>query len=116
MTEEKRLGGGGELFRGLSPGRPPAELGARVLSVAAEALVMERDLWARLWSSRPARLGWAAAVVLLIGAHLAVTPMMGTAVRPAAGNTVIVRGALDGELEEIVRLPHIDLAALSGLP
>ena len=116
MTEERRPEEGDGLFRDLHPERPPAELRTRALTAAAEALERESNIWTRLWSSRPVRLAWAAAVVLLIGGHLAVAPLTRTAVGPGTRDTGFLMAALDSELQEIVNLPHIDQAALSGLP
>jgi hypothetical protein len=91
-------------------------LRASVLSAATAALREEQDVWERLWHSRSLRLGWAAALVLLIGSHLAITPLTRKGVEPAAADTVFSMGSLDSELQEIVRLPRIDQAALIGLP
>ena len=116
MTDEKRLHEDGDLFRDLLPGRAPEELRARVLSAVTEVMSRERDVWTRLWSSRPIRLAWAAAVALLIGGHLAVAPLTRTVAGPGTRDTGYLMAALDSELQEIVNLPHIDQAALSGLP
>ena len=74
------------LFDGLEPAPPPAELRSRALNAARarSALQSGADLWSRLWNHRGLRLAWAAAVVVLLAGHLAVSsPSLGPVVDPA---------------------------------
>jgi len=69
-------------FSGLEPPAPPAALRGQVLKSTRDALAREvgRDVWTRIWESRPLRLAWAAATLLLVAAHLVVsarTPLAG---------------------------------------
>ncbi|HQR66777.1 MAG TPA: hypothetical protein PLB02_05235, partial [Thermoanaerobaculia bacterium] len=50
-------------FSGLEASGPPPDLREKVLAVAREALAEEagRDVWTRIWESRPLRVAWAAA-------------------------------------------------------
>ena len=91
------------LFSALTPPAPPSDLRRRVLAAARTAASIAAhgpDVWDRLWTSRPARLAWAVAVVALAIGHLAVS---GRAPRSPAENAVPVATiATDrGELAEV---------------
>ena len=64
-----------QMFSTLQPPDPQSVLRRRVLVAARAALTDERapDFWDRLWTSRPARLAWAAAVLGLAVGHLALS-------------------------------------------
>jgi hypothetical protein len=104
------------LLGGLVPPEPPRELQGRVVRKATEALGREahRDIWTRLWESRPLRLAWAGTVLLFL---------IGNGVLPARGRTRSVQAVTPrapavsspgDELNSIARLPRIDLATLPG--
>jgi hypothetical protein len=96
----------GAPFSGLESPAPPPALRGRVLMLAREELARAEapDVWTRIWESRPLRAAWAAATLLLVAAHVAVT------VRPPA------RG---GRAPAPVAAPASDsaseLAAVAGL-
>ncbi len=100
------------LLGGLVPPEPPGELHGEVMQAAVAALAREapRDLWTRLWESRPLRLAWAAVVLLLL---------LGNLVAPRATSTFRMRGiapaAAADELDSIARLPRIDLETLPSI-
>lgn len=93
-------------FSGLREEKPPEELRSRVLQAAGEALRTEAapDFWAAIWESRPARLAWSTAVVLLAVSHLMVpgerTPRM-------ARSTAVE----NEELRAVTALPRLSLDA-----
>ena len=96
------------LFSTLQPPDPPSVLRRRVLVAARAALTDGRapDFWDRLWTSRPARLAWAAAVLGLAIGHLAISgrdprQLAETAV-PVASITVN-----HGELAELADLGRL---------
>ncbi len=66
------------LLEGLRPAEAPSALRARALRAAADAGREEPEgdpgRWERAWQSRPLRLSWLAAVMLLTALHLAITP------------------------------------------
>ncbi len=100
------------LLGGLVPPEPPGELHGDVMRAATAALAREapRDLWTRLWESRPLRLAWAAGVLLLLLANALV---------PRAASFSGMRGpapaAAADELDSIARLPRIDLDTLPSI-
>jgi len=77
-----------EPFGDLRPPKAPPALRQRVLQAAHRAARAEPEpsLTERLWRSRPLRLAWAAAVVLLLSAHLSLQFSHGEAPREAVGN------------------------------
>jgi hypothetical protein len=93
-------------FSGLREGQPPEELRSRVLQAAGEAFRTEAapDFWTAIWESRPARLAWSTAVVLLAVSHLMVpgesTPRM-------ARSTAVE----NEELRAVTALPRLSLDA-----
>ena len=72
------------LLQGLTPPAPDETIRERVLMPARLALEAPAppDRWRRLWESRPLRLAWATAVLLLVAAHVLVVPKRAA---PAAG-------------------------------
>jgi hypothetical protein len=93
-------------FSGLEPPVPPPTLRARVLKSARETLEREaaRDIWTRVWESRPLRVAWAAATLILLAAHLAVPA------RPPARDRGASEPAAAPEFD-----PGGELAAVAGL-
>jgi hypothetical protein len=101
-------------FAGLTPPDPPAEMREKVLAVARRALAREAvpDVWTRIWESRPLRIAWAVAAVLLVIANV------GISMRRPSGRAVVSRTeARTGaeaereaarELAAVVALPPID--------
>jgi hypothetical protein len=101
------------LLGDLDTPEPPSELRNMVLQATAETLnrAPATDIWTRIWESRPLRLAWVATVSVLIAGHLAVTvvqPQPEQAALTASNSTEI-----DQELNEIVQLPRLRLAARS---
>jgi len=89
---------------------PPAGLRARSLAAARLAMAQPAprpDRWTRLWQSRAARLAWAAAVVVLVLGHVALSmPPHPTTVRP--GTSLLLAGSIpDLELAATVTLPRL---------
>ena len=110
MTDDRPRG---PLFPGLRPPAPPPELRRKVLRTAAEALAAEptRDIWTRVWESRPLRLAWAASVLILLAGHLLVSahaPWRGAARSHPSAETSREAGR---ELATVVTLPPIDETA-----
>lgn len=101
------------LLRGLEPPALPAHFKEDALAAAhaAFAAATPPDVWARLLSSRVARLAWAASVAGLAVAH-AFLPRGGQPEAPAAAATVT---RPDPELASTTRLPRIDEHALPPL-
>lgn len=98
-------------FAGLTPPGPPAELREMALALAREAFAREstRDVWTRIWESRPLRLAWAAAAALLVMANVGISVS-----RPPGGAVVSRTGARAGS--EAEREAARELAALVALP
>lgn len=94
------------LFSTLQPPDPPSELRCRVLAAAALTGGRAPDVWDRLWTSRPARLAWAAAVLGLAIGHLAIS---GRNPRPPAETAVPVASIAvnRGELAELAELGRL---------
>lgn len=94
------------LLKGLAPPPPEGPLRERTLAKAALALEAPapRDRWREAWESRPLRLAWATAVLLLVATHVFLVPK-----RPAPDANV-VRGT------DLPGTPGEDAAALLVLP
>jgi hypothetical protein len=97
------------LPRDVQPPGPPPELRERVLTAARAAAATDQGagLWHRLWTSRPLRLAWAAAVVGLIIGHSLIGPNGPKA--PPAGPALPVAAAAGnaGELAEVAALGRL---------
>jgi hypothetical protein len=110
------------LFPGLSVPEPPEDLRPQVLSRTRQALERRprRDLWARLWESRQARLAWGASVLALAVCHVVVP--VGDAGPARQPSTLAWTGSDDHEeLTVIADLPRLSfdarpLAASTGTP
>ena len=80
-----------------------------MLRRASEALAREavRDVWTRLWESRPLRVAWASAVVVLVICHIGVTELRS---RRASATKQTAQSAREGngELAAIGHLPRLD--------
>lgn len=92
----------------LIPPQAPPELRQRVLSAARQTMgqAAPRDLWTRIWESRPIRLAWAASIGALIFGHL----VIGGAVSAGPAQPAIPLAAAvgaDDELAEIIDLQHV---------
>lgn len=94
------------LLKGLAPPAPDASLRQRTLARArlAHPAPAPADAWRRAWESRPLRLAWGTAVLLLVAAHVFLVPK-----RPAP-NANVVRGT------DPPGTPGQDVAALLDLP
>jgi hypothetical protein len=104
-----------ELLATLRPPDPPAELRARTVAAASQALTesVRPDIWMRLWRSPALRVAWATSVLTLLAGHLLVTidhrAVRAAVVTPPAPATT----DRDPELRAIAALPRIDLDATS---
>ena len=101
-------------FRGFHLPEPPPGLREAALRAARRRLAEEPqpDAWTRLFRSRAARLAWAASVVLLSAAHLALPSRLGERFTSPTASP-----RLDPEVGAIAKLPRIDeraYAACSG--
>lgn len=104
MSGERRLE---ETLRGINPGRPSAALRSRVLAEARSSLGPAPALMDRLWFSRPLRLAWLGALVLLVAAEL-VLPGAG-GIRPAGAARIEELGE-----EELLMLRAAGAAEVYG--
>lgn len=92
---------------------PEPPRGLRGLALAGAAAAGARkpavDAWRRLWESRPLRLVWAVAVVLLVAANVALR--IGPHTRPTTAAAAAASRERAGlkELQAIVELPRIRL-------
>ncbi|HQT94129.1 MAG: hypothetical protein B7X11_00200 [Acidobacteria bacterium 37-65-4] len=99
------------LLAAIEEPEPPRGLRGLTLAGAAAAGAREPavDAWRRLWESRPLRLAWAVAVLVLVGANLALRA--GSRARPPAVPAAAALQERAGlkELQAIVDLPRIRL-------
>lgn len=93
----------------LTPPEPPRGLEEKTLRGARQALAREagRDLWTRIWESRPLRVAWAVSAGVLVICHIGITEVR-SARTPAAGQTARAVREGNGELAAIGRLPRLD--------
>ncbi len=104
------------LLSGLAAAPPPPEARARTLAAARAAQAsgtQPADIWWRLWTSRPLRVVWAAAVLGLIAANVVLSlhrPEAGAA--PGAPVTAARHGGPDPDLAAVAQLPPLDLDLL----
>jgi hypothetical protein len=104
-------------FSGLEPPLLPPALRARILKSARETLEREaaRDIWTRVWESRPLRLAWVAATLLLVVSHVVMT------VRPpgrgshASASAAAPSPDRTGELAAVVGLSPLNEGLLPRL-
>lgn len=110
MNEESRSVE--RLLATLQPPEPPRGLQEKALRGAREALAREagRDIWTRIWESRPLRLAWAVSVVVLVICHAGITGVR-SARTPAVGQTTGAAREGNGELAAIGRLPRLNEGA-----
>jgi hypothetical protein len=97
---------------GLQPPEPPRELRGRVLDGARTAYLSESrpDLWSRIWSSRGLRLAWAATVVGLLAANVALSLRSPrTTSRTPLPVVWLADETGGGELAAVAALPAISL-------
>ena len=94
---------------GLRPPRAPRELESSVLAAASRALdEPPPTIWNRLWSSRPLRLGWSVATLVLLLAHLglSVAPFGSPGSRQARS----MPGNALRELNDILDVPAVEIS------
>ncbi len=101
------------LLAAIEEPEPPRSLRGRALTGAdvAWARPPAPDRWSRTWNSRPLRLAWAAVVVLLVAANLALGT--GSRARPPASPAAAAAQERAGlkELQAVVELPRIRLGS-----
>jgi hypothetical protein len=97
------------LVAGLAPPEPPRGLQERALRGARQALAREagRNVWTRIWESRPLRIVWAVAVVVLVICHAGITELRSVSARVGTQTARAAREG-NGELAAIARLPRLD--------
>lgn len=100
------------ILQRFAPPAVPDGLRERTLAAARTALTASSrpDVWARLASSRAARLAWAASVALLAAANVLVPRNA-----PPDPAVAAAPGKPDAELAAIARLPRIDEHSLPSL-
>lgn len=100
-----------DLFAGLEPPPPPADLRVRALDAARGRMAEadQRDLWSRIWNSRGVRLAWAAAVVFLLAGHVLVSTKSGSAV--PTRSPILAGDHLDEQFLGILRPVEINADA-----
>jgi hypothetical protein len=101
---------------GLRTPEPPRELDSRVLREATAALARRsrRDVWTRLWESRPLRVAWATVALALLAANAVLPGRRHPESVSAAGPPASMAPREANELRAVARLPRIDLATLPG--
>ncbi len=94
------------LLAALREPEPPGALRARALAGARAAWERPADRWLALWESRPMRIAWAAAVVLLAAANIGVrvAPHAGPRARMASPTQA---DAANDDLQAITALPRL---------
>jgi hypothetical protein len=97
------------LLAGLSPPEPPPGLQERTLRGARQVLTREaaRDVWTRIWESRPLRIAWAVSVVVLVLCHFSITELRSVSGKAGTQTAGVARDG-NGELAAIARLPRLD--------
>jgi hypothetical protein len=65
------------LLAGLAPREPPRGLQEKTLRGARQALAREagRDVWTRIWESRPLRVAWFVSAGVLVICHIGITEL-----------------------------------------
>jgi hypothetical protein len=98
-----------QLLSKLQPPEPPSALEARVLRGAREALAREaeRDIWTRIWESRPLRLAWGISVSVLVICNVALGELRAGRRGPATPPPGSVHEGYR-ELTAVERLPRLD--------
>ena len=112
-----------ELLSMLRPPEPPGGLETRVLRGAREALAREagRDIWTRIWESRPLRVAWGISVSVLVICNVALGGLRAGRRGPAMPPAGSIREG-NGELTAIAVQPPLDedarplIGRASGLP
>jgi hypothetical protein len=104
-----KTGGVERLLGGLAPPEPPHGLQERVLRGARQALAREagRDVWTRIWESRPLRIAWAVSAGVLVICHIGITEVRSTRT-PTAGQTARAAREGNGELAAFGGLARLD--------
>jgi hypothetical protein len=97
------------LLSALGEAEPPRPLRERSLARAQAAWSRPpaADPWSRLWHSRPLRLVWAATVVLLVAANVALRTGWHVRPRTAAADAASRERTGLEELQAIVELPRL---------
>lgn len=113
------------LLQGFEPPPPPVDLRSRVLEAARSGAVGRppADPWARIWGHPGLRIGWAAAIALLVLGHVLVTPRSGV-VLLASSPEPVAEQRVDLEVVELLRpvrisedvQPIVGLFAAAGIP
>ncbi len=88
---------------------PPHALRTRTLGKAAETWGRPplADRWHAAWASRPLRIAWAAAVIVLVTGNIVVRLSTGTSPRNVASRAARPTPATDRDLQAIASLPQL---------
>ena len=99
------------LLAAIEEPEPPRGLRGRALAGASAAGARKPavDAWRRLWESRPLRLAWAVAVVLLLAANVIIRTGSPSHPRTAAPVAASKEHEDSRELQAIIELPRIRL-------
>lgn len=99
-----------KLLAGLQPPKLPSGLQGKVLSGAKDALSREaaRDVWSRIWESRPLRITWASAVVVLVVCNIGINGVRSSWKGPAAPNPTRSLAEASGGPLALAHLPRLD--------
>jgi len=97
------------LVSALDDSEPPRLLRERTLARAQAAWARPpvADPWSRVWHSRPLRLAWAATVVVLVAANVALRSGSQARPRTATPQAAVQERARLEELQAVVELPRI---------
>ncbi len=95
------------LLAAIAEEEPPGALRERALAGARTAWERPADRWVALWESRPLRVAWSAAVVLLVAANVGVRATVHGGA--PGGPTRASQGGMDqrNELQAVTGLPRL---------
>jgi hypothetical protein len=108
----RKPNGNEDPFPGLQVPQPPEDLREQVLIRARQALASapRRDLWSRIWESRPARVAWGTSIAALVVGHL-VVPLGDSVTATEPSERARAESAEHEGLADIVNLPRLSFDA-----
>jgi hypothetical protein len=98
-------------FEGMRAPRAPSDLSPRVLTAARRALAARarKTIWDRWWESRPLRLAWGVACLVLVLGHLLISAFPNPTDSPAR-SVRARRGETEG-LRGVLSMPSLGISA-----